>query len=93
MMNQTPFDSLLDEIEDDRNPILVRYPLKEVLFLILVGTLCGCDKLTMISIFGEEKLEWFRRYYPYKQGIPSHDTLGRVLGMIDKKAFPSLERL
>ena len=38
-------------------------------------------------VFGEEKLDWFRKYYPYEHGMPSHGTLSKVLGMIDKKAF------
>ncbi|MCB9351964.1 MAG: transposase family protein [Lewinellaceae bacterium] len=32
-------------------------------------------------------MPWFRHYYPFKHGIPSHDTLNRVLGLIDKRAF------
>ena len=31
-----------------------------------------------------------RKYYPYEAGAPSHDTIGRVLGLIDKKQFESL---
>lgn len=86
----SPFENIFSQLEDTRNPRLTYYPLNEVLFLILVGSLCGCDKLTTITVFGEEKLEWLRNYYTYKNGIPSHDTLGRVLGLVDKKHFESL---
>ena len=90
MTSDQPFKELLEQIEDSRQAKLVRYPLQEVLFLVLIGTLCGCDKLTMIAVFGEEKLDWFRKYYPYQYGIPSHDTLGRVLGLVDKGQFEQL---
>ncbi len=86
----SPFENIFAQLEDTRHPRLVHYPLNEVLFLVLVGSLCGCDQLTSMTVFGEEKLEWLRKYYAYKNGIPSHDTLGRVLGLIDKKHFERL---
>jgi hypothetical protein len=30
---------------------------------------------------GEIKLNWFRQFYPYKYGFPSHDTSG--LGFVN----------
>lgn len=85
-----PFDDLFAQLDDTRFPRLVYYPLNEVLFLVLIASLCGCDKLTAMVVFGEEKLYWLRQYYPYKHGIPSHDTLSRVLGMINKRNFELL---
>lgn len=86
-LEKNPFADLLDNIEDPRNGRLIHYPLQEVLFLVIIGTLSGCDELTMIEVFGKEKMGWLKNYYDYKQGIPSHDTLSRVLGLLDKKAF------
>ncbi|MBK7939716.1 MAG: ISAs1 family transposase [Lewinellaceae bacterium] len=37
--------------------------------------------------FGEEKLTWLRKYLPYKHGIPSHDTLNRVISLVDDRCF------
>ncbi len=85
-----PFLSIFEEIEDSRNQDLIHYSVPEILYLLLIGILCGCNELTVISAFGEEKLYWFRKYYPYKYGIPSHDTLNRVLKMVDKKKFEKL---
>ncbi len=85
-----PFKDTLDQIEDTRNQRLIYYPLPEVLFLVLTGSLSGSEEMTSIQVFGEEKLEWLRKFYPYKNGIPSHDTLNRVLGMIDHKQFEEL---
>jgi len=85
-----PFEDMLDNLPDGRNQDLILYSLPEILFAVLVSSLCGCNKLTLMIVFAGEKLEWFRKYYPYKHGIPSHDTLSRVLGMIDKKEFEKL---
>lgn len=85
-----PFEGMLDNLYDSRDQDLIRYSLPEILFVVLISSLCGCNKLTLMIVFANEKLDWFRKYYPYKYGIPSHDTLNRVLGMIDKKEFEKL---
>lgn len=54
------------------------YPLNEILFLTISGVLCGAEDWVNISEFGNTQLEWLRKYLPYSNGIPSHDTLGRV---------------
>ena len=77
----------VDQIPDPRDTHLVHYPLREVLFLVVAASVSYCDKLTEMAVFGEEKLEWLRKYYPYKYGAPSHDTLGRVLSLIEQRAF------
>ena len=81
---------MLDSLEDPRNQKQAVYPLRELLFLLIAGTLCGYDELTVIASYGREKLSWLRKYYPYESGVPSHDTLNRVLGLIDKRAFEKL---
>jgi predicted transposase YbfD/YdcC len=82
-----PFNDLFENVEDSRNQDYIHHPLAEILFLLVVGTLSGCDELTVIEVFGQEKLSWLRKYYPYKYGIASHDTLGRVLSMINRRKF------
>ena len=84
-----PLDPLpgVDQIPDPRDAYLVHYPLREVLFLVVAASVSYCDKLTEMAVFGEEKIEWLRKYYPYKYGAPSHDTLGRVLSLIEQRAF------
>jgi len=77
----------IDQIPDPRNSYLVHYPLPEVLFLVVAASVSYCDKLTEMAVFGEEKIEWLRKYYPYKYGAPSHDTLGRMLSLIERHAF------
>jgi len=88
-MINPPIDPLpgIHQIPDPRDAYLVHYPLPEILFLVVAASVSYCDKLTDMAIFGEEKLDWLRKYYPYKYGAPSHDTLGRVLSLIERRAF------
>jgi predicted transposase YbfD/YdcC len=77
----------ISNIEDPRYQVIIHYTLPEILFLLIAGSVSYCNSICEIAAFGEEKLEWLRQYFPYKHGTPSHDTLNRVLGLIDAAAF------
>jgi predicted transposase YbfD/YdcC len=81
------FEQVFEEIEDLRDKRRTFYPLIEILFLVVSANISGYEKLPMVCLFGEEKIDWLRNFFPYKKGIPSHDTIGRVLGMIPKRQF------
>jgi len=40
-----------------------------------------------IQLWGQERLDFLRRFLPYEPGIPSHDTLGDVLAALDPDQF------
>lgn len=63
------------------------YPLEEILFLVISAVLSGVDDWTSISLFGEYKLEWLQRFFPYKHGVPSHDVLGKLFSRLDPVKF------
>lgn len=74
-------------LEDARGGPSIQYPLIEIIFLTVCSVLSGYSDWDEMVDFGEAKLAWLRQYLPYKNGIPSHDTLNRVMGMIDHRAF------
>ncbi|RUA33079.1 MAG: ISAs1 family transposase [Bacteroidetes bacterium] len=63
------------------------YPLEEILFLSISAVVSGSDSWTSICTFGQIKLDWLRKFYPYKNGIPSHDVLGKLFARLDHKEF------
>lgn len=65
----------------------IRYSLNELIFLTLSAVVSGFQTYELIEGFGEEKLNWLRKYYPYRNGIPSHDTLGEFFSRINPKEF------
>lgn len=81
---------ILSKIEDPRDVEKVYYPIEEIFFLLITASLSGCNELTEIQVFGEQKMDWLRQYYAYTKGIPSHDTLGRVLSLVNKNTFEHL---
>lgn len=63
------------------------YPLNEILFLTISAVISGADSWTMIQEFGNSKLEWLRKFFPYEKGIPSHDVLGKLFAKLNSKEF------
>ena len=63
------------------------YPLNEILFLVMSSVLCGHSDYICIEDFGEQNLEWLRKYFPYSNGTCSHDVIGRLFQKIDYDCF------
>jgi len=82
--------SLLEQfaaLKDPRQMAKVLYPLPEILLLILAATLAGADDFVEVRAWGEERLGFLRRFLPYANGIPSHDTLNHVVNALDPMLF------
>jgi Transposase len=65
----------------------VVYPLPEILLLVLCATLCGMEDFVEIRLWGEQRLDFLRRFLPFDRGLPSHDTLNDVLNALDPELF------
>ena len=81
--------SIFGEIKDPRRMFKGNYkhPLIDIVFLVISAVVSGCNDWETIEVFGESQLDWLRKYYPYKNGIPSHDTINRVFSNMDSKEF------
>ena len=86
-MQDTSLLGHFSELEDPRVERTKRYPLEEILLLVICATLSGCNGWTSIKQFGEIKLSWLRQYLPYKDGIPVDDTIARLMRKLDPKLF------
>jgi predicted transposase YbfD/YdcC len=71
-----------DNVEDPRINRTKLHSIQEILFLILAAVICGVQSWCGVEEFGKDRIEWLRKYYPYENGIPSHDTLGRVMSLV-----------
>ncbi|MGC8534588.1 MAG: ISAs1 family transposase [Rhizomicrobium sp.] len=81
------FLNYFKEMPDRRQRGKVVYPLDEVLLLALLAVLAGADGFTDIARFGVKKLELLRRFRPFADGTPPHDTLGDIFASLDPHAF------
>jgi predicted transposase YbfD/YdcC len=73
-------------IDDPRDPWRVMYPLREVLFLAICGTICGCDSYDEIAEWGKAHVQFLRRYLPYENGTAG----GRWLTIFMNRINPAL---
>ena len=55
--------------------------------IALCGAICGADSWADVERFGNEKIAWFRTFLRLENGIPSHDTFGRVFASLDTGEF------
>lgn len=65
----------------------------DIIGLTICAVICGAEDWTEIEEFGQSKENWLKKFFHFPNGIPSHDTLGRVFSMISteelEKAFLS----
>jgi len=81
---------LLDQlgtIKDTRQPWKVAYPLREVLFLVVCGTIACGDDYDDIVDWGEAHLSFLRRFCEFHHGIPCADWLRTIMNRIDPELF------
>ncbi|GLC82583.1 ISAs1 family transposase [Lacrimispora brassicae] len=72
----------MEYLDDIRQKRKVRHKLKDILVIVLFATLANADDWVEMELFARENQEYLRKYVELKNGIPSHDTLCRVMGMI-----------
>jgi predicted transposase YbfD/YdcC len=75
------------EVGDPREPCKVRYPLREVLFLVTCASIAGCDDYDEIADWGEHHIGFLREHSEYFFGTPKEDWLRVVLNRIDPVLF------
>ena len=74
-------------VEDPRQARKVDHPLENIIFITICAVLCGAEDWVAIANFGASQQAWLSQYLNLEQGIPSHDTLGRVFGVLDHEQF------
>ena len=79
-------------LEDTRCPLKRRHILHEMIVIAIAAILCGADGWVAIAEFGRAKRAWFNRFLKLPHGIPSHDTFGRVFGLLEPAAFEACFR-
>jgi predicted transposase YbfD/YdcC len=82
--------SLLDHfstIKDTRQPWKVMYPLREVILLVVCGTVADCDDYDDIADWGAAHLDFLRSLSEFHYGIPCEDWLRVIMNRIDPALF------
>ena len=81
------FVDYFSNVEEPRLDRKKRHQLLDILFLCVAGTMAGCDGPSDIADFARTQLAWCRKFVKLANGVPSHDTIGRVIALIRPEQF------
>ena len=79
-------------LEDPRDPCKRRHKLIDMIAIAIAGVICGADDWVSIAAFGRAKAHWLGKFLELENGIPSHDTFGRVFSLLAPEAFETCFR-
>ncbi len=63
------------------------HKLLDIIVITICAVICGADTFTEIEDYGVAKYDWFTRFLDLPNGIPSHDTFGRVFSILNPEDF------
>lgn len=75
------------ELQDPRMDRTKLHLLDDILVITICAVICGADTWTEIELFGKSKHHWLNSFLELPNGIPSHDTFGRVFSRLDPQQF------
>lgn len=89
-MAEEPLGSIrihFSKLEDPRIDRQKLHQLLDIIVIAICGVICGAETWVEIANFGEARKEWFKKFLDLANGIPSHDTFGRVFRLLNAEAF------
>lgn len=79
--------SVYEQLEDPRIERNKKHPLLTIVFIVLCSALAGIDDWVGMEDYCEANFDFFQKHFDLKGGVPSHDTIGRVMSRIDISVF------
>ena len=77
------------DLDDPRIDRTKQHKLLDIVVITICAVICGADDWVAVEIFGKAKHDWLKQFLDLPNGIPSHDTFGRVFGALDPEQFQS----
>ena len=74
-------------LTDPRILLKTGHNLVDIVVITVCAVIAGADDWVEIAGFGRAKEDWFRTFLELRNGIPSHDTFGRVFARIEPEEF------
>jgi len=89
-MPKKPLEAIeehFSKVSDPRIDRTKEHKLIDIIAIAICAVICGAEGWVDIELFGKSKLPWLKTFLELPNGIPSHDTFGRVFSMIDAQEF------
>ena len=74
-------------ITDPRVKRSQAHSFSDILMISICALLCGAETFVDFERFGKAKQEWLASFLALTNGIPSHDSFGRVFALMDPRQF------
>jgi predicted transposase YbfD/YdcC len=74
-------------LEDPRIERHKKHKLVDIIVLAICAVLSGAEGWEAIEEYGHAKLAWLRKFIPLENGVPTHDTIARVLSGVSAKGL------
>jgi predicted transposase YbfD/YdcC len=75
------------KLEDPRSHINQKHLLGDLMVICVCAVLSGCDGPIAIGDWARAKAAWLQQHLELPHGVPSHDTIGRLLMALKPVAF------
>jgi predicted transposase YbfD/YdcC len=76
-----------EEMDDPRSQVNRLHLLVDVIVISILGVLAGADGPLAIARWANAQEQWLKRYLRLPNGVPSRDTIRRVLQSLKPSAF------
>ena len=73
--------------EDTRYAPNIRHKMEDIILIVLFAILAKCNEWTEIESFAKKKEKWLKKHLELPNGIPSHDTIQRVISLLDPNSL------
>jgi predicted transposase YbfD/YdcC len=75
------------DLHDPRREHGRAHNLRDILSLTICAVVCGADSWVDVENYGHCKHDWLKTFLELPNGIPAHDTIGRVFALLNPAAF------
>jgi predicted transposase YbfD/YdcC len=83
----TSLEECFGELADPRVVGRCEHKLIDIIIIAVCAVICGAESWSGVETFGKAKGVWLKQFLELANGIPSHDTFGRVFASLDAEAF------
>ena len=77
------------QLDDPRSHVNRLHELGDLIVICILAVIAGADGPKAIGLWARAYADWLQQFLKLTNGVPSHDTIGRLLATLKPEAFQS----